>query len=481
MSLDPNACYRALEARDPRFDGVFFVGVQSTGIYCRPICPARTPGRKRCSFYRGSAQAERAGFRACLRCRPELAPGLAPVDSVPQLVRQAVAHIEAGYLNEHRVDDLAHTLGVSARHLRRATEQELGVSPIQLAQTKRLALAHQLILQTNLSLTTIAHASGFGSVRRFNAAFRRRFDRPPSATRRKGSARSPHEIRLKLGYRAPLPTKPLLRFLGPRAIPGVESVGDDGYARSIQRDGLTGWIAASLSTDGPYLELRVALALAPALPAIIADTRRMFDLDARPDLIDDHLRQDPRLRSCVERQPGLRVVGSFDGFEVAVRAILGQQVTVKGATTLSGRLVKRFGTEHATPCPGVCHLFPPASILADVSPEQLAGIGMPTTRAAAITTLARAVASHDIDLSANAPPAQTIDALCRLPGIGPWTAHYVAMRALDWPDAFMASDLGVRKALGGLTPSKATRQAAPWSPWRAYAVMHLWESLKETS
>lgn len=485
MSLDPDACYRALQARDARFDGVFFVGVASTGIYCRPICPARTPGRNRCTFYSGAAQAEGAGFRPCLRCRPELAPGLAAVDSVPDLVRRAVAEIEAGFLDHHPVDELAVRLGVSARHLRRATEQELGVSPVQLAQTQRLALAHQLVSHTDLPLATVAHAAGFGSVRRFNAAFRRRFDRPPSAVRR-GRSKAPRnraELTVRVGYRAPLPVGPLLAFLAPRAIPGVEHVGTDHYVRSVCDGERHGWIEVRFDERRAVAIVRVDLPLAPALPSIVAGVRRLFDLNARPDLIDAHLRRHAPLRALVARRPGLRVPGAFEGFEIAVRAILGQQVTVKGATTLAGRLVQRFGQPLPTPREHVTHRFPNAATLARVPALRLAQIGLPRARAEALVALARAVDSGEVELLPNAAsaPQAAIEGLCRLPGIGPWTAHYVAMRALGWPDAFPASDLGIRKALGVRTPPQARAKASGWAPWRAYAVMHLWTSLGDTT
>jgi AraC family transcriptional regulator of adaptative response / DNA-3-methyladenine glycosylase II len=478
--MDADSCYRAVRARDARFDGLFFVAVTTTGIYCRPICPARTPARTRCQFFTRAAEAERAGFRACFRCRPELAPGQSPADSLSRLVRAAAARIEAGFLNERTVDELGAELGVSGRHLRRAMEAELGVSPVELAQTRRLALAKQLLQDTTLPLTQVAFAAGFASVRRFNALFRQRFARPPSAVRRAHGPRDAGEfVSLRLDYRPPLDWDALRRFLAERAIPGVESVVDGEYRRTVALDGAAGWLAVSARRDRPALEARVSLSLAPQLTSVVARLRALFDLDARPEMIADHLGRDPLLAPHLKAHCGLRVPGAFDGFEMAVRAILGQQVTVRAATTLSGRLVRAFGETTATGVPALDRLFPSPRTLAALSVGRLQELGMPASRARTLQQLARAVVAGRVDLAPTTVPETAIARWQAVPGIGPWTASYVAMRALGWPDAFPAADLGVRKALGARSAREAEARASDWRPWRAYAVMHLWSSLSQ--
>lgn len=477
MALDAAACYRALSARDHRFDGLFYVGVTTTGIYCRPICPARTPGPKRCLFFARAAEAERAGFRACFRCRPELAPGHAPVDSTPRLVRAAAARIEAGYLNEHSVDELAAALGVTARHLRRAMESALGVSPVELAQTRRLALAKQLLQDTALPLAEIAFAAGFQSVRRFNALASARFGRPPSALRAAHGNAAADGITLRLDYRAPLAWDELLGFLGGRAIPGVEVVAGGSYRRAVELGGHAGWLAVTADDGRPALRAQVSTSLAPVLMDVASRLRSLFDLDARPDAIAGALGRDRSLAPLLSARPGLRVPGAFDGFEAAVRAILGQQVSVRGATTLSGRVVERFGRPLPLSWDGPSRAFPTAAELAAAPVADVRAIGMPEKRAETIVALARAADAGDVDLSRGADPAELMDALQRIPGIGPWTAHYLAMRVARWPDAFPGGDLALRKALGVTTTRAAESRADTWRPWRAYAVMHMWSSL----
>ena len=493
--LDPSACYRALRARDRRFDGAFFVAVHSTGIYCRPICPARAVAFDRCSFYKRAAEAEREGYRACFRCRPELAPGLAPMDSTPRLVRRAAAEIDSGSLDEQGVEALAATLGVTARHLRRAMEAELGVSPIEYAQTRRLALAKQLLHDTRLSLADVAFAAGFGSVRRFNALFKKTFARAPSDVRRSRLAHTGHTgacagdaITLRLDYRPPLAWDSLLAFLRGRAIPGVEIIEGGEYRRTVRVGTRVGWVSvrhadgdvAGRRRNVPALLASVSTSLVPCLTSIIARVRALFDLDGQPELIAEHLGKDALLRALIVRAPGLRLPGAFEPFEMSVRAVLGQQVSVKGATTLCGRLVEAFGTPvdlgEGVP-EGLRALFPSAAELAKVPLAKLRAIGLPEARAATILGLASKVSTGHIDLSGTSPPEGTIEALEALRGIGPWTSHYLAMRALRWPDAFVAGDLGVRKALGVTSSCAAEERAAPWRPWRAYAVMLLWSSL----
>ncbi|BDG03167.1 DNA-3-methyladenine glycosylase 2 family protein [Anaeromyxobacter oryzae] len=478
MTLEANTCYRALCARDARFDGLFFVGVSTTGVYCRPVCPARTPGRDRCRFFRTAAEAERDGFRACFRCRPELAPGGAPVDALPRLVASAVARIASGRLDGGAVDGLAAELGVSDRHLRRAMTAALGVSPIDVAQTRRLAVAKQLLHDTALPLAEVALASGFASVRRFNALFRARFGRPPSAVRREHGSGEDGAIALRLDHRPPLDWAALLAFLRPRATPGVESIEGGVYRRTVAMGGRAGWIAVRPERGRPALRVEVAPALAGALVDVAGRVRALADLDARPAAIDAHLRPDRLLGPLVARHPGLRVPGAFDGFEVAVRAVLGQQVSVRGATTIAGRLVERFGAPVTAPVPALRRLFPAAEVLAAATERDVATLGMPGARARTVIALARAVAREGLRLDRLADPEETVARLEALPGIGPWTAQVVALRALGWPDAFPAGDLGLRAALGG-SEREALRRAERWRPWRAYAALHLWTLLTE--
>ena len=445
---------------------------------------------------RSAAEAERAGFRACFRCRPELAPGgagmtpragePASVDAVARLVRSATSRIEAGYLNDASVDDLAAELGVTARHLRRSMEAKLGVTPVELAQTKRLALAKHLLQESTLPLAEVAFAAGFASVRRFNALFQERFDRAPSEVRRAhgaAAALTDGSLALRLDYRPPFAWDALLAFLAGRAIPGVEHVANGEYRRSVTIGERTGWLSVRADPKRNSLRAQVSLSLAPVLTTVVNRLRALFDLDAQPTLIDQHLRRDPVLVRSVDRVPGLRVPGSFDGFEMAVRAILGQQVSVAAATTVSGRVAQRFGSpfgDQTTASPsGVAWQFPSAARLAEATVDQVATLGMPGARARTILELSRAVARGDVTLTSDgeASPDAVIDRLVALPGIGPWTAHYIALRALRWPNAFPAGDLGVQKALGISSKRAAEERSTEWQPWRAYAVLHLWTSL----
>jgi AraC family transcriptional regulator of adaptative response / DNA-3-methyladenine glycosylase II len=462
--LDPKACWRALQARDARFDGRFFVGVSTTGVYCRPICPARTPRRDRCSFHPNAAVAEKAGFRACFRCRPELAPGHASIDAVPRLVASALGRIDEGYLDGASVDALARELGVSGRHLRRVFEVELGVSPIELAQTRRLARAKQLLHDSELSLTAIAYASGFRSLRRFNTAVLERFGRPPSELRRLRTAAAKTgegRLSLRLDHRAPLDFPALLEFLRARALPGIEVVDEDSYCRRIGDAQLRVWRHASRES----LSLELDVALAPMLARIVAAVRRLFDLDAEPQVIAQVLRGDRLLAPLVRRRPGLRVPGGFDPFETALRAVLGQQVSVAAATTLSGRLLAHFD--------GV----PSPHALARSSAESIAALGLPLARARALVGLADAWDRGAIACAPGSDPEQLHASIVAIPGLGAWTAEYLSMRALHFPDALPAGDLALRKALGGCSPGEVRRRAQAWRPWRAYAAIHLWTAL----
>ena len=478
MTSHDDACYRALTARDTRFDGVFFVGVKSTGIYCRPVCPAKTPGRNRCRFFASAALAEQAGFRPCLRCRPELAPGHAPVDSARTIARAAAARIEAGALSDGgSLEDLAASLGLSSRQLRRSVRKELGVSPVELAQTNRLLLAKRLIAETQLPLVQVAYAAGFASVRRFNALFRSHYRLSPSTLRRGSSQAVAGDcLRLTLAYRPPLAWNALLRFLAARATPGVECVSGAAYHRTVGIGEHRGWLCVSPIANRNLLAVNLATALAPALPSILVRLRNLFDLDARPDVIAGHLALDPLLAPSVERQPGLRVPGAFDAFELAMRAILGQQISVRAASTLAGRFAERFGEAIETPLSCLNRIAPTAEAISAARSATLSGLGLPSARAECLRNLARVVARRQLDLEPGIDPTAVVARLVELPGIGPWTAQYIAMRALRWPDAFPAGDLGLLKA-ARLTSAKALETAAQrWRPWRAYAAMHLWNT-----
>ncbi len=473
MELDPAACYRALVARDARFDGRFFVGVTTTGVYCRPICPARTPGQTRCRFYARAAEAERDGFRACFRCRPELAPGSASVDAVSRLVAMAAARIEAGALNEGSVDALAEQLGVTGRHLRRAMQRELGLGPLELAQSSRLAIAKQLVHDGSGSLTDVAIASGFASLRRFNAAFREHFGCAPSQLRR-NAARVPADgIVLRLGYRAPFDWPLVLGYLAGRRTRGVEHVADDAYARTISIGDANGVIVVRDESERRTLRVEIDPALVRVAPRIAATIGRVFDLRADPRALAG-LAKDPALAPRLKRHPGIRIVGGFAGFELAVRAVLGQQVTVAAATTLAGRLVQRFATPIATRIPELTHLPVTPHALATATIDELAGIGMPGARAHGLQALGAAFAAGEIDLEPGADPERAHAALCRIRGVGPWTASYVVLRAVGDPDAFPDDDLGLRRALD--LPDRRTllERAERWRPWRGYAAMLLW-------
>jgi AraC family transcriptional regulator of adaptative response / DNA-3-methyladenine glycosylase II len=475
MVLDTEACFNAVRARDRRFDGRFFVAVSSTKIYCRPICPVRPPKRENMRFYTSAAAAEGAGFRPCLRCRPERAPGLATVDAVGRLVGAAMAGIEEHASSSARIGEWAASLGVSDRHLRRVTEAELGVSPIALAQTQRLLLAKRLLSDTSMSLTEIAFASGFGSVRRFNALFKSRYGFTPRAVRghREYVADG---LRCRLEFRPPLAFDTILAYLRLRAIPGVESVDATHYRRTVQLDRHQGWIAVSLDSSGTALNLDMSQSLAPAIGAVIGRVKNLFDLGAVPDAVSTVLSEDRLLRPIVQRLPGLRVPGAFDGFELGVRAILGQQVSVKSATTLAGRWAVTFGSPIVTPFPELNRLTPAAPLVADLAADAIAANGVVGSRARSIVGLACAVVDKGVTLSYAADALDQIARLQALPGIGPWTAQYIAMRALHWPDAFPGTDLMLLRA-AKMTARELQARAEGWRPWRAYATHYLWQSL----
>lgn len=476
-ALDRESCYRALAARDARFDGVFFTGVKTTGIYCRPVCTVKTPRESSCLFFGTAAAAEAAGFRPCLRCRPELAP-YALQENLAHAVWQRIA---AGALNDGDVERLAEEVGLSSRQLRRVLLQHFGVTPIELAQTQRLLFAKKLLQETHMAMTDIAYAAGFGSVRRFNALFAQRYGIAPTGIRRaraKDADSGRDALILRLAYRPPFQWDHLLRYLSGRAIAGVESVRDGTYARSLCLGETEGWLRVTHVPERQQLELEVATSLAAHLMPLLARVRNQFDLDANPAVIEAHLVHDPLLAARIAATPGLRVPGAFDAFELAVRAVLGQQVSVAGATTLSGRLVQRFGTALATPFDAVSHHFPDAGLLACAGVSDIASIGLPATRAETIRALARFAAEGGMQLRPGLALQEAVDRLKSVRGIGDWTAHYIALRALRYPDAFPAGDLGLQKAAGTdgqrLTEKQLAARAAAWSPWRGYAALALW-------
>jgi AraC family transcriptional regulator of adaptative response / DNA-3-methyladenine glycosylase II len=477
FGLDHDACYRAISARDPRFDGRLFTGVRTTGIYCRPICPARTPRAENVTFFPTAAAAQEAGFRPCLRCRPETAPDLGAWRGSSNTVSRALALIELGALDEGNVDKLAARLGVGERQLRRLFQQRLGASPLAVAQTRRILLARQLIAETALSMTEVALASGFGSLRRFNETFLALYQRPPTALRRSGAAGAadaPGETTLLLPYRPPYDWEAMLAFLRARAIRGVECVEDGVYRRAIAIQGEHGIISVR---PGARNALRVSVRFArlAALPNIIARLRRVFDLAADPDMVARDLAKDPILAPLVAARPGLRLPGAWDGFELAARAILGQQVSVAAAAGLAGKLAARHGEELRCADPVLTHVFPEPAALAEAD---LSTLGMPRSRSKTLSQLAAAVAADPHIFAAARPLDEAVAQLGAMPGIGPWTAHYIAMRLLREPDAFPASDIGLLRAMAenGVrpTPRDLLSRAEQWRPWRAYAAQYLW-------
>jgi AraC family transcriptional regulator of adaptative response / DNA-3-methyladenine glycosylase II len=481
MTLDPETCYRAVASRDRRFEGQFVIAVTTTGVYCRPGCPAPLPRRRNSRFFACAAAAEDAGFRPCRRCRPESAPGTPAWLGTSATVSRALRLVLEGSLDEGGVDALAERVGVGARHLRRLFTEHLGASPLSIARTRRAHFAKKLIEETDLPMIEVAAVAGFASVRSFNQSVLETFRLSPRALRSaRGRAVSPVDsdaLVLRLPFRAPLDWPRLMDFFARRAIPGVESVEGTHYRRSIEVEEGAGTLEAHVPRGAQHVELRLRLPVSKRLVQITERVNRLFDLSADPRAISAVLTRDPRLRPLIKARPGLRVPGAWDPFELAVRAILGQQISVRGAATLAGRLARVFGTPLPAPAFGLTHLFPRPAALAQAD---IGSIGLPARRAATIVALATAVRDASLELEAARGLDDVIERLTALPGIGPWTAHYIAMRALREPDAFPAGDLGLRKALagGGALASAAAleRQAESWRPWRAYAALHLWSS-----
>jgi AraC family transcriptional regulator of adaptative response / DNA-3-methyladenine glycosylase II len=466
MLLDAEACHAACEARDARFDGRFYVGVTSTGVYCRCVCPARTPKRANRTFHPSAAAAEKAGFRPCLLCRPEKAPGAAPIDQKQRLAMQALARIEAGALEEQGLDELAAALGVTGRHLRRATADTFGASPIDLAQTHRLLTAKRLLTETRLPVTEVAFASGFRSVRRFNALFLERYGFAPSRLRQKRAEAREPTLTLDLIARGAFDPGGHLAFFASRALTGVEML-DGGYARTLKIGPHAGWVRIAPTPRG--IALTLSQELSPALRPLVSAVRGAFDLDADMTAIDAALASDGALD--VAAAPHLRIPGGLDPFETAVRAVLGQQVTVGAGRKLTQKLVDAFGADLTTGVEGLTKLFPDPARLAAVDPGAIAALGMPRARAETVQRLAAAVADGRVVLARGAVAAGRAG-LASIAGIGPWTIEYVALRGLGDPDAFPAGDSAIRGALAMTSGVEA--RAEHWRPWRAYAATRLW-------
>lgn len=475
--LNPDDFEDARQARDPRFDGRFFVGVLTTGIYCRPVCPVRVPKKENVQLYRSAAAAAAAGFRPCLRCRPESSPGTPAWSGASWRVSRALQRIDQGVLDEGSVEDLASQLEIGARQLSRLFQQHLGASPVEVAQTRRLHFAKKLLDETNLNLTDVCFAAGFGSVRRFNAVFNKTYGRSPKQLRERSKSRSADEgaIEITLSYRPPFDWRAMLAFLAYRAIPGVELVSETSYARSFVLDGVQGDFVAEFKEDAHELNVRINYPQSRHLYHIIDRIRSLFDLRADSVLTGQHLAKDKMLRPMVKKFPGLRVPGCWDGFEVAVRAILGQQVTVKAASTLVSRIVHRHGEPYESATAGLTHTFPAA---AKLQHADLADLGIVGQRIAAIQSLAKLVASGDLQIDCGIDTERFIETVCSVKGIGEWTAQYMAMRALNDPNAFPHSDLILRRAADPagetMTPKQLLDKSEPWQPWRAYAVILLW-------
>ncbi|MEO7103008.1 MAG: DNA-3-methyladenine glycosylase 2 [Gemmatimonadaceae bacterium] len=483
MAPDNAALYKAFASHDARFDGVFFVGVTSTGIYCRPVCTARTPKPGNCRFFETVEAAEKASFRPCLRCRPELAPGTAPVDDGHRIANLVASRIQDGMFDgAANLEAVAAKFGWSSRQIRRVVQRELGVSPIELILTRRLLLSKQLLTETTLPITEIALASGFASLRRFNDAFRNRYGMPPTRLRKvaNGTSPSPHLVAdtftLQLAYRPPFDWEGMLGFLRARAFTGIECVDGESYSRTIRLGGHSGWVRVRNAPQKNVVLVELTHGLMAVLPALLGRLRNLFDLNARPDMISNQLMADPGIADIVRQNTGMRVPGCVDGFELAVRAILGQQITVKGATTLAGRYASAFGEPIETLHDGLSYLTPTAEYVALMSVEAIASLGIVKSRAIAILALAREFGPGRLALEAGADPEAVMSRLVALPGIGKWTAHYMAMRALRWPDAFPKEDLVIRNRLGGVTAARAEEMSQQWRPWRSYATLHLWQS-----
>lgn len=486
MPENDSGLYHAFQAKDARFDGRFFVGISSTGIYCRPVCRAKRPKAENCTFYSTAAAAEQAGYRPCLLCRPELAPGTSVTDATAALVHKAARLLEQSCGSGQSLEELAGRLGCTGRHLRRVFTEEYHVSPVQYLQTCRLLLAKNLLTDTDLSVLDVAMAAGFGSLRRFNDLFQKHYRLSPTALRkqRAGEKQKTGDVTLALGYRPPYRWEQMLHFLAGRAIAGVEAVRGDEYLRTVRLTdakgkGVSGWIKVGNNPKQNVLAVTVSETLLPVLPQVLARVRRLFDLHCDPHAVYE------TLRAMNEIRPGLcilgtRLPGCFDSFELSVRAVLGQQITVKAAGTLAARVAQAYGRPIETGIEGLTHVFPsPGDILAlgGEIENHLGALGVTSARSKTIYALAQALAQGDVSLDLCAQPEEEIKKLMAIRGIGGWTAQYIAMRAMGWPDAFLETDAGVKKALGLYTPKELLQLAEAWRPWRSYATINLWNTL----
>jgi AraC family transcriptional regulator of adaptative response / DNA-3-methyladenine glycosylase II len=475
---DQDRCYRAVLSRDRRFDGVFYTGVLTTGIYCRPSCPATTPHRRNVRFFATAAAAQGAGLRACKRCRPDTTPGSPEWDVRADVAGRAMRLVNDGVVTREGVPGLARRLGYSERQLNRVLVAELGAGPLALARAHRAQTARILVETTAMPLSDVAFAAGFASIRQFNDTMRATYAVTPSAMRRsrRGAVSARGDVELRLAVREPFDGAALLDFLGTRAVPGVEEVVGGTYRRTLRLPHGPGVVA--LTPAPAHVRCVLRLHDVADLPVAVERCRRLLDLDADPAAVLDFFDADPVIGPLVRKRPGLRVPGHVDGFEVAVRAVLGQQVSVAGARTLAARLAASYGTPLASPDGSLTHLFPSAAALASVDPESLP---MPRARARALVGLCAAVAGG-LDLDRGVDRAALRERLLALPGIGPWTASYVALRALGDPDAWMPTDLGIRQALARVAPGTSPDAAGDaWRPWRSYALMHLWTSLGDAA
>jgi AraC family transcriptional regulator of adaptative response / DNA-3-methyladenine glycosylase II len=480
MQMTDAECYRALQARDARFDGNFFVCVESTGIYCRPVCPARTPRRDRCRFVRTAAAAAEAGYRPCLRCRPETAPGSPEWLGSESTVNRALVLLHGADATDGSIVAVASQLGITSRQLHRLFVSQLGASPKAVAQTARLAVARQLVLKGTRSMTDVALASGFRSVRRFNGAIKQAFGMTPTAMRRnhgRDTAQSSDAFCLALAYRPPYAWTEMLEYFRARAICGLEHV-DDAYTRSIRVGDAAGTVRVGHESRQNRLTVEFRLDKPADLGHAVRRLRELFDVDALPQQIQEHLAQDPKLGSLVSHYPGLRIPGCWDVFETVVRAVIGQQVSVKAATTVLGRIVAAYGTplpsllgDSSTP-----RLFPRPVELCDAD---LRPLGLNRARAETLARIARLFADEPSFVHTAMDDEEAFTRLCSVPGIGPWTANYVRLRALRNPDAFPDADLGALKATGARNARELAAVAERWRPWRGYALLYLWKSLSE--
>jgi AraC family transcriptional regulator of adaptative response / DNA-3-methyladenine glycosylase II len=486
MLGNDSGLYAAFKAKDARFDGRFFVGVSSTGVYCRPVCRVRQPKPENCTFYQTAAEAEQAGYRPCLLCRPELAPGRSAADAANNLVYRAARMLEENCGSGQSLSELSERLGCTDRHLRRVFAEEYHVPPVQYLQTCRLLFAKNLLTDTDLPVLEVAMTAGFGSLRRFNDLFKKRYNLSPTALRKRTSEEKKHtgDVTLALGYRPPYPWEEMLRFLAGRAISGIDTVKDGQYMRTahfVTTEGkhAYGCVRVGHKPQERVLTVTASETLLPVLPQVLSRVKRLFDLYCDPGAVYETLRamNDIRPGLCVL---GTRVPGCFDAFEMAARAVLGQQITVKAASTLAARIVGAYGAPIQTGIEGLTHIFPsPEDILAldGAIEDRFGALGVTAARSRTIYELARALAQGEIDCGFCIQPEEEIKKLTAIHGIGSWTAQYIAMRAMEWPDAFLETDAGVKKALHPRTPKELSRISEAWRPWRSYAVVNLWNTL----